>query len=242
MPWRYFERVKSQLDLSFAQNEEVLGRLQASLGERVMKGESLYVFGSGHSALFPLELFHRAGGVNFVVPVVDSSWMPQSGPALVRAIERTPGIARVALDRVRPKKGEMLWLVSQSGINGAVVDLALYAKELGLTTVAWTSVPHSRGVSSRHPSGKRLFEVCDETVDLCGEVGDASIELREELRAGPLSTVTAVTLAHALLVEVASKLEASGRSCVYTSVNTPTGEARNRSLEEIFRERWPWLS
>ena len=83
----------------------------------------------------------------------------------------------------------MVWIASQSGINGAVVDFALEARKRGLHTVAFTSVAHSSAVASRHGSGKRLFEVCDDVVDFGGFRGDASVQVAGELFAGPLSTL-----------------------------------------------------
>lgn len=237
---RYSQIALPHLEDAVQRNLGTMQKIGSRLVSIVSEGKSLLVFGSGHSALFSLELYHRAGGASFVLPVVADYLMPQAGPSVVRALERTEGTARPVLDRVGPIEGEMLWLASQSGINSATVDLALYAKELGLETVAFTSVPHSSSVKSRHPSGKRLFEICDHTVDFGGFVGDASVELGNNLRAGPLSTLTSVCLGHSMIVAACDELEKQGNHCVYTSVNTPTGEQRNRDLEKKAATR-DWL-
>ncbi len=212
-------------------NRTVMESLVGRLVKDVRAGRSLFVFGSGHSSILPLELYHRAGGASFVVPVVADFLMPQAGPPVVRVLERMSGLTSTLLRRAAPRKGETLWLMSQSGINGAAIDLALEAKALGMHTVAWTSRVHSSAVQSRHPSGKRLFEVCDETIDLGGRIGDACVEVVPGVQAGPLSTLGAVLLGHSILVAACGRLEALGHRSVYTSVNTPEGEARNRSLE-----------
>lgn len=222
-------------------NARTMERLADRIVEDVKKGRSLFVFGSGHSAIFPMELYHRAGGASFVVPVIADYLMPTAGPSVVRVLERTPGSATPILHRAQMKKGEMLWLSSQSGINGAVVDAALEAKKLGLYTVAFTSVEHSRSVASRHPSGKRLFEVCDATIDFGGRKGDALVDLGDETRAGPFSTLASVLAGHSILVAACSRLEAQGVRCVYTSVNTPEGEKRNRAMESKASKRDPKL-
>lgn len=225
-------------------NSAVMQRLATRVVADVNKGRSLLVFGSGHSAIFPMELYHRAGGASFVIPLVADYLLPTAGPPVVRLLERTAGAASVLLNRAEPKKGEMLWLASQSGINGSVVDLAIEAGKRGLKTVAFTSVLHSSAVKSRHASGKRLFEVCDETVDLGGAVGDASLELgtqRDSLRVGPLSSLGAILMGHSILVAAMARLESQGVRCVYTSVNTPEGEARNREIEKIASKRDPLL-
>ena len=213
-------------------NEAVMQRLADRLVADVQAGRSLLVFGSGHSSMFPMELYHRAGGASFVIPLVAEYLLPTAGPPVVRMFERTPGAANVLLNRIQPKSGEMLWMASQSGINGAGVDLAIEAKKRGLFTVAFTSVVHSSAVKSRHPSGKRLFEVCDEVVDLGGKVGDAALEIADQVSAGPLSTLGTVMLGHSIVIAAAARLEQSGTRCVYTSVNTPEGEVRNQDLEK----------
>jgi uncharacterized phosphosugar-binding protein len=212
-------------------NRSTLERLGGEVVERVKRGERLLVAGSGHSSLFPLELYHRAGGVHFVLPIVADYLLPSAGPSVVRALERTPGALLPILDRFQPSQGEMIWIASQSGINPSGVELALEATRRGMRVVAFTSVIHSRGVPARHSSGKRLFEVAHEVIDLGGRIGDAIVPVHEGLSAGPVSTLTSVFLGHALLVAVGSLLERQGVRCVYTSVNTPDGESRNRNLE-----------
>jgi uncharacterized phosphosugar-binding protein len=222
-------------------NAEAIERIVASLGSDVGQGRSLFVFGSGHCSIFPMELYHRAGGASFVVPIVGDFLLPTAGPPVVRVLERTPGLALSLLNRAAPNSGETLWVASQSGINAAGVDLALAAKERGLRTVAFTSVAHSRSMSSRHPSGKRLFEVCHETVDLGGVPGDALVSVGPNLTAGPFSTLSLVFLGHTILVAACARLENAGTRCVYVSVNTSEGEARNRAIEEIAKRRDPLL-
>lgn len=218
-------------------NEAVFEKLADAVVTSVQAGGSLLVFGSGHSAIFPLEVYHRAGGPSFVIPVVADYLLPTAGPPIVRLLERTPGAATALLDRVQPRPGEMLWLASQSGINAAVVDLALQSKARKLVPVAFTSLAHSRAVASRHPSGKRLFEVCDEVVDLGAPVGDAAIPLAPGVAGGPLSTLCTILAAHSILTAAMARLEAAGVHCVYVSVNTPEGEKRNREIEARAAER-----
>lgn len=237
----YAEHALPHLQSILDKNRKVLESLAADLVTDVKAGRSLFVFGSGHSAIFPIELYHRAGGASFVVPLVADYLLPTAGPPVVRFFERTPGSATAILNRAEPRKGEMLWLSSQSGINAAVVDLAFEAGKLGMRTVAFTSVVHSTAVASRHPSGKKLFEVCDHVVDLGGAVGDALIKIAPDVVAGPVSTLGAVLLGHSIVVAACAALEKEGVRCVYTSVNTPAGEARNAALETVAKQRDPLL-
>jgi uncharacterized phosphosugar-binding protein len=221
-------------------NRKTMERVSRLLVKTVKRGQSLLVFGSGHSSMFPMELYHRAGGPSYVIPLVAEYLLPTAGPPVVRLLERTPGAATAILNRAQPRSGEMIWLCSQSGINAAIIDLALEAKKRGLRTVAFTSVKHSWGVESRLSSKKRLYEVCHDVIDLGGFVGDASIDLTEDVKAGPLSTLSFVLLGHSMIVAASAELERRGHRCTYISVNTSEGEARNRLLEERASER-DWL-
>ncbi|MEK6579186.1 MAG: sugar isomerase domain-containing protein, partial [Bdellovibrionota bacterium] len=230
-----------QLERASRKNKDVMKKITTRLIADVKKNRSLFVFGSGHSSILALELYHRAGGASFVIPLVADFMMPHAGPPVVRVVERTPGSANFLLARGEVKKGEMVWIVSQSGINGAVVDFAIAAKKKGCFTVAFTSLVHSQSVASRHPSGKKLYQVCDQTIDLCGVTGDAMVKIKEGLMAGPVSSLTSIYLAHAMITEAVEKLERGGIRCVYTSVNTPEGEKRNRDLEKKAAKRDPLL-
>ena len=234
----YAEAVFPLLYLSLEKNAALLETLADRLVDDVQGGRKLLVFGSGHSALFPMELYHRAGGASFVLPLVADYLLPSAGPSVVRVLERTPSAALPLLDRFGARPGEMLWLSSQSGINGASVELALEAKKRGIFTVAFTNVAHSRQVASRHPSGQRLFEVCDACVDIGGVLGDALVPVpRKDLKVGPASSLLTILLGHSVIVAAAARLEEQGISCVYTSVNTPAGDSKNRELEKEAAER-----
>ncbi len=238
---RYSQQVLPHLEEMLARNEPVLASLTEQIVKNVFSGQTLFVFGSGHSSLFALEMYHRAGGPNFLIPVVSEALLPSSGPQLVRVFERTPEAANSLLRRAEPRKGEMLWIASQSGINAAVVDVALEAKRLKMQVVAFTSLEHSKKGTSRHASGKKLFEVADQVVDLGGVHGDAAVALSKDVYAGPLSGITAIFLGHSILVGACAKLEEQGIRCVYTSVNTADGEKRNLDLERKASSRDPLL-
>ncbi len=58
-------------------------------------------------------------------------------------------------------------ITSNSGRNAVPVEMAMLAAEHGIYTIALTSLKHSQSVESRHPSGKRLFEIADLVLDNC---------------------------------------------------------------------------
>lgn len=237
----YSEIAVPHLESIVAKNEKKMEALVERIVSDVKAEKSLFVFGSGHAAIFTMELYHRAGGCSFLVPVFADYLLPTAGPPVVRVLERTAAAANMMLGRAQPRTGEMIWIASQSGINTAVIDFALHAKKLGLYTVAFTSIEHSSKVDSRHPSGKRLYEICDETIDTGGFRGDACLEIAEGVRAGPLSSLGSILLGHSILTAACARLEGEGIRCTYTSVNTPEGEKRNREIEKKAMLRDPLL-
>ncbi|MBI4924687.1 MAG: sugar isomerase domain-containing protein [Bdellovibrio sp.] len=238
----YSKFVLPHLKKIIIKNKPALEGISKKLVSEVKKGRFLFVFGSGHSALFPMELYHRAGGANFVIPVSDSALLPFSGPKKLRQLERQEGAFRQFLDHCVPVKGEMLWLASQSGINGGIIDLAFYAKELGLYTVCFTNLEHSKNVQSRHSSGKKLYEICNIVVDIGGRIGDAVVPSKKGLFLGPVSSLSLIFLGHSILVNVCAELEKVSLHCVYTSVNTSDGELLNLALEKVAKKRDPYLN
>lgn len=235
--FEYVQKVLGLLPSVVEKNAPVIREISQKIVEGVSDGKFLMVAGSGHSAIFAMELYHRAGGPSFVLPVVSEKVLPLFGPALAREAERRPESMIPALLRMRPVRGEMLWICSQSGINASIVELALEASKLGLETVGFTSVAHSSSAKSRHSSGKRLMEVVDQVVDLGGVPGDALLPIEGGGAVGPFSTLSALIQAHAILSDACRELESRGVGCVYTSVNTAGGEDRNLRLEEAAARR-----
>ncbi len=110
---------------------------------------------------------------------------------LTSQLERVVGLGRELLAHSAAKAGDVLILTSTSGRNAVVIDMALLAREKGIKTIAITSLTYSDGVTSRHPSGKRLAELVDVVVDNGAPRGDAAVEITGfRQKVGPLSSVT----------------------------------------------------
>ncbi|WP_273888901.1 SIS domain-containing protein [Rubrobacter naiadicus] len=204
----------------------------------------IHVFGTGHSHLLVEEAFWRAGGLVPVNPILDPN-LTAFGGSRASALERLEGYAEVLLSGEEVREGEAMVIFSNSGINAVPVEMALGARERGLVIVAITSLAHSRSVESRHPSGRKLFELADATIDTHVPPGDAAVELSgvlgdgaDGLRAGPISTVVGAALLNALVVEVACLRAASGAEPpVFASQNLPGVEERNETLLDRYRPR-----
>ena len=109
--------------------------------------------------------------------------------------------------------------------------------------IAITSLAHSRGVTSRHDSGKRLFELADVVLDNGVPEGDALVDVAGMDRPmGPGSTVSGAALVNAVLVEAVALASARGlRVRVLRSGNVDVGDRELRSSIEPYVNRIPAL-
>ena len=204
----------------------------------------LHVFGSGHSHLVAEEAFHRAGGLVPVNTMSEPFLTPLTPPRKSGRFERVSGIAAILLDYHEPRPEEVLLIVSNAGINPVPVELALEARARGLTVIAITSLRHAQTVSSRHASGKRLFEVADLVIDNCGEAGDGAVAFPGFVeKVGPTSLLAGAFIVNSIVCGVVERFITKGLPPpVYLSANLPGGDEHNRRLEAKYRGRIKLLS
>jgi uncharacterized phosphosugar-binding protein len=240
----YFRQAAEALERVAATQAETLGRAAELVVAAIVGGRTLYSFGASHSFMITEELVYRTGGLMLFNPIYPHGMnlFVRPLPATSR-LERLPGLGKELLGTVPAAEGDVLLITSTSGRNAVVIDMALAARERGLTTIAICSLAYSGGVSSRHPSGKKLMDLCDLVLDNGAPYGDAAVEIPGfPQKVGPLSTVTGVALANALVAEVVGRLVAQGHTPpVYMSANLDGGDAFNARLLNENRHRIHYL-
>lgn len=202
-----------------------------------------HLFGAGHSHMAVEEAFHRAGGLIPVNPWLEEYLMPHAGPSRNGPLEKLPGLAQVIYGFYKPEKGEILTIISNSGINSVAIEMAELANKNGVVTVCITNLEHSKKAASRHSSKSKLYEVCKHVIDTGGLVGDAAVKIPKlDIPVGPLSTLLSVFTINCLAIRVCEIYSEYGKAApVYLSANLPGGEERNRKLEVKYRPRIPRL-
>lgn len=184
-------------------------------------GGIVHLFGSGHSSLLAQEVFYRAGGLVGINPVLDPRLGFEKGAVESTEFERSLEGAEELAEKAGFQAGDAGIVISNSGRNGLPVEIALRMKQSGMKVIALTNLEQSRSATSRHPSGKRLFEASDVILDNHCPAGDAAVSIPGVPHAiGPLSTLVGAAILHTVLLEAAASLVRKGSSvAVLASAN-----------------------
>ena len=239
----YLRNIRQLLEKLENTQEQTIEKVAEVCADSIYNGGLLYFFGTGHSHMICEEPFYRAGGLASIYPILESDLMLHEGASKSSSYERLPGLGNVVVSHTPLSKGDVLFLISSSGRNCAIIDAALEAKKRGAITVAITSMNHTTSVASRHSNGLNLYQVCDYVLDNGGIVGDASVELEGlKQKIGPTSSVIDITLVNLVLVNTVELLLEKGMAPpVFTSANTDEGDSANKNILETYKPRIPSL-
>jgi uncharacterized phosphosugar-binding protein len=212
------------------------------LVEAIRAGGIVQVFGTGHSRSIAMEIAGRAGGLvpANALSIKDLVMYGGIAPSAILdpTVERDPALAGRILALADPDPRDVFVIASNSGGNGSVVELAQLVAGRGHRVIAITSLDHTRQVESRHPSGRRLFEIADVVIDNCGVLGDAALPLPAGGAIAATSSLTGVLIAQMLVAEVCGQLLRLGEEVpVLVSTNVPGGDEHNRALLQRYGER-----
>lgn len=229
----YFNRANELLARAWQTNAATIAQLAPVVGASIARGGVVHTFGSGHSELISREIIGRAGGLVCVTGIQD----PTAG-----FIENLVGYGTKLIERYDRQyqllPGEVLIAISNSGKNCSPIEVALYAKQKGLTIVTLSCMAMSRVTPSQHPSGKRLFECGDFALDNGGVPGDAIVEAADGVMAGPTSTLIGCSVLNWLMLETISWLKANGHPVpLLRSQNLPGAIEHNRQVGQKYKHR-----
>lgn len=240
----YLEQVTALLARVRDEEGDAIVRAGAAVADRIAQNRLIYVIGpGGHSQMGAEEVFSRAGGLACIVSFLDDGFFMGNGAARSMAIERTPGYARAILGDTNFDAGDLLIIVNAYGINSATIDSAMYAHELGMTTIGVTSVANQRGLPqghpSRHPSGKDLCDLVDILVDTKMPLGDAIVKLDGVAeKVAPVSTFVNAYAMNSIMLEAIAELARRGiEPPIWRSSNSLGGDEANVAVTERYRHR-----
>lgn len=237
----YLSNIRKLLN-QIENSEEVITTVAEKCADAICNNKLLYFFGTGHSSIVCEEPFYRAGGLACISPILVPMLMLHESASKSSVYERIEGLGTKIIGQSGIGEGDVIFLISNSGRNCCIIDAAIEAKKVGATTVAITSLKHTKSVTSRHSSGKLLYEICDYTLDNFGEPGDASVKIGENKKIGPTSSVIDIILVNSLIIDIVEILEKRGiKPPIFTSANIDEGDLENKSILETYRKRIPVL-
>jgi uncharacterized phosphosugar-binding protein len=175
------------------------------------------------------ELFHRAGGLVRVRPILFEGLMLHASPELSTSLERLPELADALLDDHPMERGDVLIVASNSGGNAVASRLVQLVKAQSVHTIAITSVRHATSPLARRTDLPRLHELADVVIDNGGVPGDAAVEIPGfDRKVAPTSTVLGAAILNAVVAEAVGLLVQRGTPPdVYTSANVEGGDEAN---------------
>lgn len=239
----YFQKIKELL-ADIEKNEKANMTIAAEkIAECIKSDGIIHVFGCGHSHMLGEELFYRAGGLVPINPILIEDLMLHKGAVRSSQLEQKNDYAAQFMTDTTIQKGDAVIIASTSGRNPVPIDVAEIAKEKGAFTIAITSISYAKNQSSRHKSGKFLYESVDLPIDNAIVVGDALMEHDSlEVRFGSGSTVIGTAIVNGIMVEAVKILvENKINPPIFKSGNIDGAEEHNRKLINKYKARIPML-
>jgi uncharacterized phosphosugar-binding protein len=212
------------------------------LADAVAGDGIIRAFGTGHSEAFAMEIAGRAGGLiptsRLALRDIVLYGRHEVSELADPTLERDPKLAQELFDLHARQPEDIYIIASNSGVNGSIVGVAEQVKAHGHTLIAVTSLDHTMKVTSKHPSGKRLKDFADVTIDNLAPYGDSTLTLESGLVMGAVSSITAAFIGQLLTLGVAENLSARGITPpVYISANVPGGDEHNNVLKAKYAGR-----
>jgi uncharacterized phosphosugar-binding protein len=204
----------------------------------------VHTFGCGHATIPVEEMYPRIGGFVGFHPMVElpltffTRITGEMGIHQFLFLERAEGYGRAIMKSYTFDARDTMWIFSHTGINNVNIDVALRAKELGMRVVATGSAEQAASSTTRHPSGKKLFDLADVVIDTRVPSGDSSVDLAGHRdRIGPVSTMAFVTVVWMTITTVAELLAARGvRLYIHPSHNVPGDTTAHDRLDAALAE------
>ncbi|MQS75149.1 SIS domain-containing protein [Companilactobacillus halodurans] len=200
------------------------------VAKSIMSGGITQAFGSGHSYAAAIEVSGRAGGLIPSKIIQD----PAGG-----YYETCEGVGKHLMHRVDLKKNDVLFLISNSGRNPEILEIADEAKKIGTSIIVVTALKSSKMSTSRSSLGTLLYQYGDVVLDNHSKFGDAALNVPGfDSKVCGTSTVSATLLLQQVIFEAIKLMVKKGfNPPVYKSANIDGGPEYNENLENKYADR-----
>ena len=216
----------------------------AEICARAIAADGLvHCFGTGHSRIPVEELFPRHGSFPGFHEIVELSLtyhnqvVGANGQRQAMWLERVEGFGEVILRNFNFGPDDVFLVFSNSGVNGVVIDVALGARNRGMTVIAVVSVDHCGQSAAKHSSGQKLIDIADLVIDNGAPAGDAMVEIDGvDDPVGPGSTLGYAAVVNALKAQVAEELVRLGKQPLVLTSSLLIGEAATQRFDDCYDE------
>ena len=213
---KFREEITRLLDVLYESQKENLEATAVAMKECIEAGGVVHVFGSGHSVGLGIDIKDRIGSLVPIHIMEMSDFVTKGGVSVdefmdrKNIFERKPGVASRLYELYDMKEQDIFFVISNSGINGVVIDIADLARKNGHKVIVITSMKHTLAEEPRHPSGKKLYEFGNIVIDNCGPHGDALIETDGIAKVCSVSSICNNCIAQALAARTIELLQEDG--------------------------------
>ncbi len=214
------------------------------MADSIEAGRWVHTFGCGHATIPVEEMYPRIGGFVGFHPIVElpltffTRITGEMGVHQFVFLERVEGYGVEIMKGYNFDARDTMWLFSHTGINNVNIDVALEAKKRGMKVIAYGSAAAAAGKTSRHSTGKTIFDIADIVVDSCAPIIDASVDLKNHQdKVGPVSTMAFVTCVWMTVTTVAEILADRGvKLFINPSHNVPGDTTAKQRLDDALAE------
>ncbi|TCS03087.1 sugar isomerase domain-containing protein [Rhizobium sp. BK418] len=240
----YFAATQALMRRVLEEERVPLDEAASKLADQIAVDRLVYIYGpGGHSNLASQEVFFRAGGLMHISAILDEGTLLSNGALRSMAVERTPGYGKVVIANQRLGESDLLILVNAYGINAALIDAALEARQRGVFLIGVSSRQHAINTSAdhpaRHPTKQNLHDIVDVAIDCKVPIGDAVVRVAgmgENIAA--VSTFANAFTLNCLVIRTVAKLAERGiEPPVWRSGNAPGGDEANGRFIANFQGR-----
>lgn len=214
------------------------------MADSIEAGRWVHTFGCGHATIPVEEMYPRIGGFVGFHPMVElpltffTRITGEMGVHQFLFLERAEGYGVEIMKGYNFDPRDTMWIFSHSGINNVNIDVALEAKKRGMKVIAFGSAAEAKGKTTRHSTGKTIFEIADLVVDSCAPLTDASVSLKNHQdKVGPVSTMAFITCVWMTVTTVAEILADRGvKLFIHPSHNAPGDTTSRQRLDDALAE------
>lgn len=239
----YFKNVEALLEKAENTQGEAIEKASKVIAESIKNGGVMHMFGCGHSQMFGMEMFYRAGGLVPINCILAPQVSLYPHAHWSTYFERQEGLAEQILSEEHIEPGDVMFITSIAGRNALPYEIALGAKNRGCTVIGMYSKAFSGSVTPRHSSGKFYHELCDILLDVGCAPGDACLSMEGvDSRFAPTSSVIGFAILQSIEAQVIEDLVEMGVTPpLFVSGNLDNGDAVIRKYVEQYKERIPGL-